>query len=210
MHNMIDDFNGASADPLPFRLAPGVTNAFVAERNTLRWQRASFLVASQYAQRFGASLNPDYPFFLGIEGYGSLPSAVIGARLAGGCSIFCETYLDQDLATLLTSKAGEPVTRDMIVELGNLAIRSRQQLIPLMRHVQQWTLEQNCSWIVFCLTRQLRTWFENLGIEMICLAPARADRIVSDHGRWGSYYLHDPLVLAARAHQAPGFVRSAP
>ncbi|MDT8408726.1 MAG: thermostable hemolysin [Wenzhouxiangellaceae bacterium] len=209
---MIDDFNGASADPLPIPLAAGLTGTFVAERNSLRWQRASALVAGQYAQRFGASLNPDYPFFLGIDGAGNLPSAVIGARLARESPIFCESYLDQDLATLLASKTGEAVTRDTIAELGNLAIgsRQRQRLIPLMRHVQQWTLGQDCSWIVFCLTRQLRTWFEHLGIEMIFLAPARADRIGSAHDQWGSYYQHDPIVLAARVHQTPGFERPAP
>lgn len=210
MHNTIDDVQPALADPPTLRSEPAVAGAFVTVRHSLRWQRACALVEQQYAQCFDASPNPDFPYFLGIEDSGGLPSAVIGARPARGGLTFCEHYLDHDLATALTSKTGMQIARGRVVELGNLAIRSRLQLIPLMKHVQQWAIAQGYDWIVFCLTRQLRAWFEHLGIRMITLAPARADRITAGPARWGSYYQHEPLVLAARVDQAPGFVRPAP
>lgn len=210
MHDTIDDFQPVAAEPPPFTRVPDSTGAFVTARDEVRWQHASDLVEQQYARCFGASPNPDYPLFLGMEDSAGLPLAVIGARPAGDGPTFCENYLDQDLAALLASKSDEPISRNMIVELGNLAIRSRQQLIPLMRHVQQWAIAQDFGWIVFCLTRQLRAWFEHLGIQMISLVPAGPDRIASSAAQWGSYYQHEPFVLAARVDQCPGFIRPAP
>src|SRR6056297_687154 len=186
--------------------ATGLSGAFIAERSSRQWRQAAALGEDQYALWFNASLHPDYPWFLGIKNAQGLPSAVIGARLAARQPTFCERYLDQDVAEMIAAAAGSPVARNTVVELGNLAVSSRKQLIPLMLHVRRWAIAEGCDWIVFSLTRELRASFDRMGIEMLALAPARADRVGSKHKQWGSYYHHDPFVLAARVCQRPDFI----
>ena len=52
--------------------------------------------------------------------------------------------------------------------------------------------------MVFTATRELRNSFRRLGLNPLRLARADPARLPDGGANWGSYYEHDPLVMAGR------------
>jgi hypothetical protein len=163
-------------------------------------QRASFeqFIAARFHRAYGARVAHFSPHLLGVRDALAQWHASSGYTPADGQPLFLEQYLDRPIERSLASGVGRPVAREGIVEVGNLAAVSAgmaRTLIPLLaRHLHRLGYE----WAVFTATCELRNTFRRLGLKPLRLARADAARLPDGGANWGSYYEHDPLVMAGR------------
>lgn len=196
-------FAEAEPVPQPARRRPGPERTpFIAGFGSPCWQHSAALVRHQYQSRFGARIEPDFPRYLGLRDADRGPLAVVGARSSAEQALFCQRYLKADLFEHLAECSGGHVRPDEVIELGNLALTQRRLLRPLLGHAHRWTLAQSFHWIVFCATREVRLSLVGTGAQLIELGPARPESAGPDLPRWGRYYTHDPMVMAARTDQS--------
>lgn len=162
--------------------------------------RASFeqFIAARFHRAYGARVAHFSPHLLGVRDSLARWHASSGYTPAFGHRLFLEQYLDRPVEAALAGGLGRPVGRESIVEVGNLAAVSAgmaRALIPLLaRHLHRL----GYGWVVFTATRELRNSFRHLGLHPLRLARADPARLPDGGASWGSYYEHDPLVMAGR------------
>ena len=133
--------------------------------------------------------------------------AAAGWRCAGEDQLFLENYLDTPIETVVARLAGQPVRREAIVEVGNLAADrpggSVDVIINLARHLDRLGYE----WVVFTATHELIGIFGRLGLPPLALAPADPARLGAQAADWGTYYDSKPVVVAGRIRLALEMVK---
>ncbi|MGD9952835.1 MAG: thermostable hemolysin [Burkholderiales bacterium] len=163
-------------------------------------QRAGFeaFIAARFARAYGARLTHFLPHLLGVRDALHRWQAAAGYAAAGVQELFLEQYLDAPVELAIARAAGRPVSRNDVVEVGNLAAVSAgmaRALIPLLaRHLHR----MGYRWVSFTATRPLRNSFHRLGLRPLALAAADPARLPDGGASWGSYYAQDPVVMAGR------------
>jgi hypothetical protein len=157
---------------------------------------AKRLIQDAYRRVFGAHLNEFYPGIATLQSRtGSLEGAV-GVRYAASHPLFLEQYLNVSADARLSSVSGRPAGREAIVELGNLSVRRPAQTYPFMNLIGTWLHSYRIEWMLFALTGSLRRLFARSGVAMLELGVAYPSRLASALTDWGSYYDHDPRIVA--------------
>lgn len=161
-----------------------------------RAQAESF-IGDIFKRHYGARVQSFAPNLMLLEDVGRITAAA-GWRCAGEDRLFLENYLDDPIETAVARLAGQPVRREAIVEVGNLAADrpggSVDVILNLARHLDRLGYE----WVVFTATRELIGIFRRLGLPPLALAPADASRLGEAAADWGSYYESQPVVVAGR------------
>jgi len=158
---------------------------------------AEAFIADVFQRHHGAIVRSFAPNLMLLED-GARISAAAGWRCAGEDRLFLETYLDEPIEAAVARLAGQPVKRQAIVEVGNLAADraggSVDVILTLARHLDRLGYE----WVAFTATRELIGIFRRLGLPPLALAPADPARLGADAADWGSYYESQPVVVAGR------------
>ena len=115
---------------------------------------------------------------------------------------FSEAYLDEPIERVLSGLSGGSVDRAQIFEVSTLASRAPKATTQFINSIVAYGQDQGFAWSFFTLTRRLRLIVERLGLDPTFLADADPRR-VSDFGRWGDYYTHQPRVFAVRSPAIP-------
>jgi|SRR5512145_3264930 hypothetical protein len=189
--------------PLPPVVRTGRATARLEPIHRTHPHRASFeqFIAARFDRAYGARVGHFSPHLLGVRDALARWQAASGYTPAAGQRLFLEQYFDRPVEDSLAG-LGRPVARERIVEVGNLAAASAgmaRTLIPLLaRHLHRLGYE----WVVFTATRELRNSFRRLGLNPLRLARADPARLADGGASWGSYYQHDPLVMAGRIVRA--------
>ena len=149
-----------------------------------------------YGDRYGATITQFAPMLVSlVDARGEIVAAA-GYRGGGTGSLFLERYLGIPVEQALTARAGRQPARSEVVEIGHLAGvqagAGRELILMLGPHLAQ----QRFRWAVATLTRELLLLFTRLGIAPFALARAEPGRLGPEAAQWGSYYQHDPVVLA--------------
>jgi hypothetical protein len=165
-------------------------------------------IQAVYAERFGATVTAFAPTLVTWEtslpaaagrpgGSGDEAQAAIGAAAgyrAANEPLFLERYLDQPIQDLLTPP--QEVARSGVVEVGHLtSVRpgdGRRLIVALAAHLADCRAE----WVVSTITAELRQIVVRLGLGAVALAPARAERLGAEAASWGTYFTHQPIVMA--------------
>jgi hypothetical protein len=163
-------------------------------------------IAERYASAYSAVIRSFLPHLYALRGSDGRPLAAFGLRDATTGPLFLETYLDQPIEQVIGEQRSVTLSRQQIVEVGNLAGRHPGALRVLI--VQLGILLQNMGyrWLVFTGNAQLINGFARLGIDLMELAPARIERLPEVmRADWGCYYEAGPVVACAnitagRAH----------
>jgi hypothetical protein len=137
------------------------------------------------------------PVLLGLRNTrGSLVTA-LGMRTAAGQALFLEQYLRSPVENVLSLHTADPVRRDSIIELGNLAAIHPGSSRLLIKSLASSLYTAGYEWVVFTITASLVNSFERLGLSLTRLASARiSDLPPALRCNWGSYYDNAPAVYA--------------
>ena len=153
-------------------------------------------IAERFRQAYGAQVSHFCAHLLGARDAAGAWQAAAGYTPAASGMLFLEHYLDRPVEVVLSGALGARVQRPRIVEVGNLVAAAagagRRFLPALGRHL----VELDYQWVVFTATREVRNLLRRLSYPAHVLGPAACERL-PDHGAaWGSYYAHDPSVMA--------------
>jgi hypothetical protein len=157
--------------------------------------RAEAFLEAEYVRAFGGRIRSHYPMLMCVTGADGAVLAAAGFRPASSGPLFLEQYLDEPVEVAIERRLGQPIRRDGVVEIGNLASASpcvsRLLFSALAGHLQQ----HGATHAVATATRQLRRSFRRIRFPVSPLATAEADRLAQAGADWGSYYARDPQVV---------------
>lgn len=168
--------------------------------------RVEAFIQAVYAERYGATVTAFAPTLVTWEssspvGDGSRAGADAPASIGAAAGyrtaiepLFLERYLDEPVQGLLSPP--QAVARSGIVEVGHLTSArpgdGRRLIVALAAHLADCQAE----WVVSTVTAELRQIVVRLGLAAVALAPARAERLGADAATWGTYFTHQPIVMA--------------
>lgn len=176
----------------------------IGEGHPLR-EEAERLVERVYAQRFEAHLFAHFPLLLSLlDGDGSIV-AVAGVRFAARGPLFLEHYLEAPVETVVSGVFNAAVSRDAIAEIGSLAADSPCRIAVMFRALAAHLDASGVTIAAATATRKLRRVFATMNFEAQEIAPATIEHLPQSARAWGSYYAHDPVVVAGRV--AAGMAR---
>jgi hypothetical protein len=165
-------------------------------------------IAKLYWHRYAARLS-SFPDMLVAE-VGPSANVECAAGLRFGCrQLFSEIYLDRPAEHSLSRRFGLAIDRDCVVEVCNLAAAKPGRSRSFVRHLIEFVEIAGAEWAIFTATKALRALLQRSGLEMIELARAEQSR-VKNPTDWGTYYDHDPRVMAVSRRMASEHRRPAP
>ena len=152
-------------------------------------------IADTFAHMHGATVRQFCHTLVGRRDRSGQWVAALGITLARDGATFLEQYLDAPLESEIASRAGVPVARHQIVEIGNLAAThagaARELIVCMTRHLYQ----QGLIWVAFTATRALLNSFTRLRLRPTVLADADPRRLPDGGKSWGNYYDTKPPVM---------------
>lgn len=157
-----------------------------------------------YARRYGAVVQEFAPVLVSLrDAHSGEILAAAGYRPAQLGALFLERYLGLPVEQVLARHSSKAAPqRSGIVEIGHLAAERAGEGRRLIMLLAPWLVAQGFDWVVSTLTQELRHLFLRLGITPLALAAATPAALDGDAALWGSYYQHDPVVLAGELQLA--------
>lgn len=159
-------------------------------------------IANQFRAIHNAEIHEYLPYLLSLSCAGNFTAAA-GLRPARGQKLFLERYLDGRVEVALERVGTGLVSRNHVVEIGNLAATQRgfsQLLFLLLTAVLQQT---RFEWVVFTATPVVQKTLRHLGFELHTLGEADPSTLeASERSDWGRYYECRPQVVAGHVASA--------
>jgi hypothetical protein len=194
------------ASPAPFTTIPALRATDPAPQAGLaRHDRRSPLrpvleefVRREFFAHFGARVRHFMPDLLVLHGAEGGVRAVVGCRAAAAEPLFLETYTREPIETALAARNGFWVPRESIVEIGSLACRNATAAIAIFRALVPHLLQAGFTWVVFTGADTVMNVFDHLGLAPRTLCPADPSLLGDARHEWGTYYDHNPHVMAGR------------
>ncbi|MDX8392099.1 MAG: thermostable hemolysin [Mariprofundaceae bacterium] len=151
--------------------------------------------------RFGIEYSADIRYFmpklLRLTSNSGEMIAAAGYRAAAEHKLFLEAYLDAPIEDVLSRHYGTQISRDSIVEVGNLADAYPGAGRAAITALTAYLSGMGYSWVVFTGVKKLRNGFARLSIETEQFGEADTGRLDSDELRsWGRYYQSGPMLVA--------------
>jgi hypothetical protein len=155
-------------------------------------------VRREFRAHFGARIRHFMPELLALHSQDGGIRAVVGCRSAAVERLFLETYTGEPIEAALAARLGVHVARERIVEIGSLACSSATAAIAIIRALVPHLLHAGFAWVVFTGADTVMNVFRHLGLTPRELCAA--DPLLLGHARhdWGTYYDHQPYVMAGR------------
>ena len=182
------------APPSPLLLQPRLRLAVHTPDDPQRAGVQQF-IRTVFAQRYGADVRQFAPRLVSLQDEGEIVAAA-GYRSADEAPLFLERYLSAPVEALLASAGEARPARRSVVEVGNLAADRAGEGRRLIALLGPHLAEQGFEWVVGTITTELRHLFIRLGVTPLALGTAHAAALGEEGAHWGSYYDHEPVVLA--------------
>jgi hypothetical protein len=159
-----------------------------------------------FKQHYSADIRHFMPMLMSLSDEQDRLQAVLGFRHADDEPLFLETYLDQPVEQILSSRICQPVDRSRLVEVGNLSVANAGGTRWLFTALTAYLSTTHCEWVLFTIGPLLHNAFRRLGFTLVDLAEARRERLpAEEQAAWGSYYDQKPRVMAGKlAHGHAG------
>lgn len=159
------------------------------------WSKVTNHVSQRYQDAFFANLKQFMPAYLTlIEGNEII--SVCGFRIAQNEPLFLEQYLEDDAHKLISNVFDCDVKRANLVEFGHLASFAKGMSSLHFYLIAQRLVSLGFEWCIFTATDPLHAMMTRLGLEAHIIAPADQNKVPDAKATWGSYYEHQPRVLA--------------
>jgi len=122
--------------------------------------------------------------------------ALLGFRPASSEPLFLEHYLDQPIELVIGTHVGHAVSRDEIVEVGNLADFRPGGARAAIVAATAFLYGSGYRWVAFTGVPLLYNAFYRLGLEPTIIAEASSSCLVeAERNEWGHYYDNTPKVM---------------
>lgn len=191
-------------EPAPTHSTPpaeGLPSLHVHRPQDPRRAEAEHYIARVYAHRYGARVRQFAPTLVTLQRDGGIVAAA-GWRPAAQGPLFLEHYLDAPIDEVLGRHAGQRPERAGIVEVGHLASHRPGDGRRLIHLLAPHLAQHGVQWVASTVTRELRHLFIRTGVAPFALGLADATRLGDEARHWGSYYAHEPVVLAGHLPRA--------
>jgi len=186
----------AQAGSMLARIGRDTTLALHRADSIERRIAAQDFIRERFAESYGARIEHFLPCLLTLEDADGVIHAAVGMRPAQGEALFLERYLDQPVDVQLHLRAGQTVSREKILEIGNLAAREGTTARMLIVMLTDLLVALGQRWVVFTGTATLLNSFARLGLMPLNLGQADPARMGDELADWGSYYQTRPQVMA--------------
>lgn len=153
-------------------------------------------IAERFRSAYGATVSHFCAYLLGMRDAAGAWQAAAGYTPAALGALYLEHYLERPVDIVLSGAVNARVPRGRIVEVGNLASAAKGfggRFLPALR---RYLLDLDYRWVVFTATREVRGILQHLAFEAHLLAPASPERLPDGGAGWGTYYAHQPSVMA--------------
>jgi hypothetical protein len=177
--------------PLGSLLHLGVAGTDASERPELE-----AFVGAAFKRGHDATVTSFMPTLLSFRDRAGELRGVVGLRGATPQPLYLEQYLEQPVEAAIAAATGQPVRREHVVEVGNLAGANCRAAMRMVALLPGYLLSRDYRWIVFTATSTVRGILEGFGAPLVELAHADGARVAGSPDRWGRYYEKDPRVLA--------------
>jgi hypothetical protein len=162
-----------------------------------RRKEAESFIRTVFARRYNADVSAFAPNLLLLEQNQRIIAAT-GWRPASAESLFLERYLDMPIEQAMAQLADQPVARERIVEVGNLAAEKHGSSLHVILSLSEHLDRLGYEWVVFTATDELIGIFSRLGLPLLALAPADPARLGDEAKTWGNYYDTRPIIVAGK------------
>jgi len=156
------------------------------------------LVQREYRRHFDADIREFMPHFVALHDSAGDILAVVGCRSAAKETLFLEIYADKPIEDMICEQTAEAVRRAAIVEIGSLACRDARAGIALIRALAPFLVTHGFEWVTFTGADTVVRMLRSLNLLPFALCVADRERLGAAQSAWGSYYEHDPVVMAGR------------
>lgn len=146
-----------------------------------------------FLNAYGAELQSFYPTLLSFRSE-NRQRAAVGYRDGTNRPLFSEQYLTGPADELIGIQTGEPIAREQLVEVGNLALAGPGEARWVIAAVTLYLYELGYRWVLFTAVRPLFNAFQRLGLNPIRLAEADPGLLADKGQSWGRYYDTSPMV----------------
>lgn len=156
-------------------------------------------IGEVFRKAYGAKIRRFKPCLMSLRDHDNKLVAACGFRSAALEPLFLENYLDQPIETLLAERAGVPVKRGDIVEVGNLSVIEPGMARYLIAAIINQLHATSKQWAVFTAVPMVRNAFIKMGLNPVELGDADKSRLpAEEQADWGSYYAQKPQIMAVR------------
>lgn len=186
----------AGVEPLVTELNEMIDVTHLDHRDPQRGGTEQF-VQRMFRKAYGAKVDTFCPQLLAFSST-EHPHlrAVVGYRDGTIKPLFSEHYLDAPAERLMSARLGQPVQRDHLVEVGNLALAHPGQARWVIAATTVYLRAAGYRWVLFTAVTPLVNAFKRLGMRPIPLTVADPRRLDDNGLAWGRYYDGDPMVYA--------------
>lgn len=143
-----------------------------------------------YANAYKAQISVHYPVLVALYDDAGNIMAATGIRSAAESTLFLEQYLEKPVEQVLS------ITRDKVVEIGNLASGSKGAGLLLFAALAVHLRAKGFKKSVMTGTGYLEKRFRFLGLEPQRHAKADPTMLQNTDETWGSYYETQPHVIS--------------
>lgn len=183
---------GWRGEELAFRIVAG---------DDRRRQPVEAHVRHVYDRAYGATIRSFPDTLIAEFDAAETVRSAAGLRFAKD-GFFSQCYLDKRLEDVLGRIAEEPVPRDRIIEVVNLASTGVCSSVHLIENIIEFGRRNGAEWAVFTITPRLHKLLRRINLPIVVLASAQRSRVPNPED-WGRYYETLPVVAAMRDRE-PG------
>ncbi len=156
---------------------------------------ATQFIKSEFRKHYNAYVTEFMPNLVSIINKNKKVRAAVGYRGATTGELFLEQYLDKPLDTYISEYCGADVTRDQIVEVGNLACAANGYARLVIIRLTEILYRSGYRWVGFTATQNLLNSFLRLGLTPHAITSADVSRLKNSTNDWGTYYDNNPQVM---------------
>jgi hypothetical protein len=196
------DKHGAAPDNVRSNHVAKEFPQLVVEGDRERLHLESF-IRQRFADDYSAKVSVILPELIALYSADRLPLACLGISPGQhDQKFFLESYLEQPIEQVLSKQVGKDVRREKLVEIGNLVSGNPGSASNLFVILTEFLNQAGFEWGVFTATRTVRHLFSRLGLVLIDLRPANPNCLEDRGQSWGTYYEHEPRVMASSVQQS--------
>jgi hypothetical protein len=171
------------------------------ERDHGQRPAAERAIRDMFFREYGAEVAELPSLLIALQGDDGAILCASGLRFIEH-GFFSESYLDQPVEQCLARHFNQPVARRQIVEFSNMASMQPGLAMRLVQQGVRHSLLRGARFGIFTATRRLRLLVRRSGYGILEMGTASPQR-VANPSAWGTYYLHDPRVMAVPAAALP-------